>query len=414
MATGSATDKLAIEGGAPVRDVSKDPWPVWPANTEEEWRVRAEPALRKVYLSGAEGLVNPRREEFERAFARYCGAGHAALVNNGTNAISAAVAATLDLDGLGDGGEVIVPNYTYIATAGAPLFLGCSLAFVDIHPESFTLDPSAVEDAITERTVAILPVHVGGHPADMDALNAIAGRRGLAVIEDCAQAHGAQHKGRPVGVIGDAGAFSFQSTKNLTSGEGGAVVTDDEEVHERVIDLIDGGRRRGGGRWEYPRLGWNLRPSAYLAALLTVRMESLEEQTESRTRSTGYLSGELSKIGGIAPPTLMPWATRHAFHLFSITYDPEAFGGLSRDSFVRALVAEGVPCMNGYTPLSESPAMRSIAGRYPGRVRTHPCPTVESVSESSVWLLQELFLGDRKDMDCIVEAVAKIKRAFTG
>ena len=298
MATGSATDKLAIEGGAPVRDVARDPWPAWPANTENEWRVRVEPVLREVYLSRLEGLASPRRQEFERAFARYCGAGHAVLVNNGTNAISAAVAATLDLDGLGDGGEVILPNYTYIATAGAPLFLGCSVAFVDIHAESFTIDPSAVEDAVTERTVAILPVHVGGHPADMDALNAIARRHGLAVIEDCAQAHGAQYKGQPVGAVGDAGAFSFQSTKNLTSGEGGAVVTDDDEVHERVIDLIDGGRRRGGGRWEYPRLGWNLRPSAYLAALLTVRMESLEEQTESRARNAEYLSGELVKMDG--------------------------------------------------------------------------------------------------------------------
>ena len=336
------------------------------------------------------------------------------LVNNGTAAISAAVAAVLDLDGLGDAGEVIIPNYTYVATASAPMFLGCSVAFVDIHPESFSIDPSSVEEAISERTVAILPVHVGGHPADMDALNSVAAKHGLAVIEDAAQAHGARYRDRPVGAVGDAGAFSFQSTKNLTSGEGGAVVTDDNEVFDRVVDLMDGGRTRGGARWEYPRLGWNFRPSAYQAALLGIRLRSLEEQTERRAANAQYLSAELRKVGGIEPPRLMPWTTMHAFHLHSMLYEPESFGGRSRDEFADAVTAEGVPCMNGYTPLSESPAMRSVAARYPERVRTLPCPTVDSVSKRSVWLLQELLLGERRDIDCIVDAVAKVRLAFAG
>jgi len=195
MTPATTSERLAIDGGTPVRDRKSKPFPDWPPVSETEWSETIEPRLRDVYLSGSEGLPAPVGQAFEQAFASYCGAGYGVIMPHGTDAISAALAGALDLDGLGEGGDIILPNYTFIATASAPLSLNCSLSLVDVDPESGTLDPAAVEAAITDRTTAILPVHLAGHPADMDSLMAIARKHGLAVVEDCAQAHGAEHRG---------------------------------------------------------------------------------------------------------------------------------------------------------------------------------------------------------------------------
>ncbi|MDP6506643.1 MAG: DegT/DnrJ/EryC1/StrS family aminotransferase, partial [Planctomycetota bacterium] len=159
----TTTAKLAIDGGTPVRDRESNPWPTWPHNTEEIWQDEIEPALKKVYLGRQEGLPATNSEAFGEAFAKYCDAEYGIMMPHGTDAIAAGLTGALDLDGLGDGGEVIIPNYTFIATASAPLSLGCSLALVDMDRESFTILPEAIEAAITGRTVAILPVHIGGH-----------------------------------------------------------------------------------------------------------------------------------------------------------------------------------------------------------------------------------------------------------
>jgi dTDP-4-amino-4,6-dideoxygalactose transaminase len=402
-----------MDGGTPVRT---RPWPSWPDNTEEEWRSTVEPALREVYLSRTEALPNPKAAAFGDAFAEYCGTRHGLMMPHGTDSIAAALSGALDLDGFGDGGEVILPNYTFVATASAALDVRCTLAFVDIDPETYTLSPEAVEAAIRPgKTVALLPVHLAGHPADMDRLNALARKHGLKVIEDCAQAHGAEVNGKKVGSLGDAGAFSFQSSKNLTSGEGGAVTTDDLDTYHRVISFSNVGRRPGGARWEYHRLGWNYRPSEYLAALLLTRLPRLEEQTRRRNANAAYLSNLLKGIEGIHPPQLAPWTTLHAYHLYSFRYDPDAFGGRSRNDFVNALDAEGIPCTPGYTlPLTEEGGLKRLRERYPHPVRVEPCPNVEATCRSTVWLYQNELLGDERDMDDVAEAVEKIQRAFRG
>ncbi len=415
MATVSASEKLAVEGGAPVRDLTKNPWPAWPQNTEEEWEQEIEPAMREVYLQKVEGLPATQAEAFGQAFAAYCDARYGIMMPHGTDAISAAVAGALDLDGLGDGGEIMIPNYTFIATASAPLSTRCSLALVDIDPVCFTMDPEAVEAAVTDRTVGILPVHVGGHPADMDALNAVAKKHNLVVVEDCAQAHGAEHRGHKVGPLGHVGAYSFQSSKNLTSGEGGCIVTNDQDIRDQAHAFKDVGRRPGGERWEYPRHGWNYRTSEYLAAILLRRLSKVESQTGLRNENAAYLSGELEKIGGITPPRALPWVTQHGYHLYMMLYEPEAFGGRSRDAFVKALQAEGISSTPGYErPLTDEGALKTVSEQYPHLVRRLPCPNVEYTCKHSVWLYQSMLLGAQKDMDDIVEAVAKIKRAFAG
>ncbi len=407
------SNQLAISGGTPIRNIENNPWPSWPLNTPQEWESKIEPLLRQVYLSGNEGSGGTMIERFSEQYARYSGTNYALFMPHGTDSISAALAGALDLDGFSDGGEVIVPNYTFVATASAVLERRCTVAFVDISPETFTLDAEAVEAAIRPETRAILPVHLGGHPADMGALQEIAQQHQLAIIEDCAQAHGAEYHTKKVGSLSDVGAFSFQASKNLTSGEGGMVTTNDKDIHDRVCAFMNVGRAPGGARWEYPRLGWNYRPSEYLAAILQVRLELLETQTDLRNRNAAYLSNALETIPGITPPKLATWVTKHGYHLYCLKYNPEEFGGTSRQEFVNALSAEGIPCSIGYrSPLSQEPGMAHVAQKYPHLIRTLPCPNAALVCEQSVWLFQNLFLGSKTDMAQIVAAITKIQRAW--
>ncbi len=407
------SNRLAILGGTPVRNTESEPWSAWPLTTSEEWESRVEPLLREVYLSGNEGSGGTMINRFGEQYAEYTGTNYALFMPHGTDSISAALAGALDLDGFSDGGEVIVPNYTFVATASAVLERRCTVVFVDISPETFTIDPEAIEEAITPETRAILPVHLGGHPADMGALQEIAQRHQLAIVEDCAQAHGAEYQTKKVGSLSNVGAFSFQASKNLTSGEGGMVTTNDKDIHDRVCAFMNVGRAPGGARWEYPRLGWNYRPSAYLAAILLVRLERLEIQTDRRNRNAAYLSGALEAIDGITPPQLAPWATKHGYHLYCLKYHPEGFSGKTRQEFVNALSAEGIPCSIGYrSPLSEEPGMAHVAKKYPHLIRSLPSPNAASVCEQSVWLFQNLFLGSEADMDQIAEAIAKIHKAW--
>ncbi len=407
------SNRLAISGGTPVRNTESEPWQSWPLTTTEEWESKVEPLLREVYLSGNEGSGGTMINRFGEQYAEYTGTNYALFMPHGTDSISAALAGALDLDGFSDGGEVIVPNYTFVATASAVLERRCTVVFVDISPETFTIDPAGIEAAITSETRAILPVHLGGHPADMGALKEIAQRHQLAIIEDCAQAHGAEYQTKRVGSLSDVGAFSFQASKNLTSGEGGMVTTNDKDIHDRVCAFMNVGRAPGGARWEYPRLGWNYRPSEYLAAILLVRLELLEMQTDRRNHNAAYLSSALEAIDGITPPQLAPWATKHGYHLYCLKYDPEGFGGRSRQAFVDALSAEGIPCSIGYrSPLSEEPGMAYVAAKYPHLIRSLPSPNAALVCEQSVWLFQNLFLGSATDMDQISEAIAKIHKVW--
>lgn len=402
---------LAIDGGTPVRTAG---WPAWPDVSEAEWTSRVEPRLRQVYLSRQEGLPNPQSAAFEEAFGAYIGVEHALLTSHGTDALMCLVAGALDVDGIGDGGEVICPEYTFIASASAPLAMGCSIAFCDIDRETFNLSPAAVEAAITERTVGIMAVHLGGMACDMDALRQIAERHGLALMEDCAQAHGAEHHGRHVGGLGHGGAFSFQSSKNLCSGEGGMVTTNDPNVYRLAFAYRNIGRFPGGERWEHPVLGGNYRCSEYLAALLSARLETFDEQANRRDANGRYLNELLAGIEGVTPPVRMPWCTRHAYHLYMCHYDPDAFGGHSRAEFVRALSAEGIACGAGYAmPLSQQESLRMVAEKHPGRIRVEPAPNTAWVIEHAFWFTQNQLLADRAAMDDIATAIAKIQAAWT-
>ena len=404
--------RLAIDGGEPVR---QRPFPAWPV-----WDEREERALLDVLRSGRWGEIDGTAvERFQTRFAALQDARHCVVVANGTAALRVAFRAL----GVGIGDEVIVPPYTFIATASAALEVGAIPIFADIDPDTYLLDPAAAEAAITPRTRAIVPVHVAGCPADMDALGEVAARHGLYLLEDAAQAHGAAWRGQGVGALGNLGTFSFQASKNLNAGEGGALVTNDGDLAELIWSLHNVGRVRDGAWYRHEILAGNERLTEFQAALLLAQLERLPEQMARREAAATYLDRELAAIEGIRPLRRDPRVTVHAHHLYILRYDAAAFGGLKRDQLVRALKAEGIPCSTGYTPLSDSPAIRrevehllALLGRR-DRAPAVVIPNAERACREAIWLPQYVLLGDEEDMADIVAAVRKIQRhtvAHTG
>ena len=409
MASSSA-DILAIDGGTPVRT---RPWSRWPVFDETE-----EQAILGFLRSGKWWSVEGTKvHEFEQAFARFQDAQFAVCVTNGTAALEVALRAAH----IGCADEVIVPPYTFIATATAVLSVGATPVFVDVEEESLNIDPSRIEEAITPRTRAIIPVHIAGCPADMDGVLEVARKHNLLVIEDAAQAHAAEWKGTKVGAIGDMGCFSFQASKNLNAGEGGAVVTNNPHWADQVWSVHNVGRVRGGRWYEHHVLGSNFRMTEFQAAILLCQLQRLPDQTERRTRNAQKLTELLSQIPGIRPPRPDPRVTRHAYHLYIFRYNRQAFGGRPREEFLRALSAEGVPCSAGYVPLYKErvfvnrPISNDLCQRSGIKDYSNVyCPVCERVcAEEAVWLYQNMLLGDEEDMTDIATAVAKVQRAFT-
>jgi dTDP-4-amino-4,6-dideoxygalactose transaminase len=400
-------ETLAIHGGTPVR---RKPLPAWPVFGEEEER-RLIAALR----SGKWGKIDGDQvARFEKRFADYHHARHGVGVVNGTTGLRMALLAM----GIEAGDEVIVPPFTFLATASTVVEVNATPVFVDIQLDTFNIDPAAVEAAITPRTVAVVPVHLGGLPCDMDAIMAIAQRHRLTVIEDCAHAHGAEYKGRRVGSIGHMGMFSFQASKNLNSGEGGIVITNDDGLAARLWSIHNCGRRPGRAWYEHFILGGNNRLSEFQGAILHAQWERFEEQAETREENGKYLAARMASIPGIYPQVRTADCTRHGYHLFSFRLDPAKFGA-PRELFLEALAAEGIPAAAAYpVPLYRQPVFKHLLfGPYTGYRNARPdldyrkahCRNCETISfTQGVWLEQRLLLGTREDMDDIAAAAEKI------
>ena len=406
--------RLAVDGGEPVR---RKAFPRWPVYDEREER-----QLMEVLHSGEWGaLKGSKTAEFQARFAAYQGARFGICVPNGTLALEVALSAV----GVGPGDEVVTTPYTFVATANSAISVGAVPVFADIDLDSYNIDPAEVEKAITPRTKAIMPVHMGGRPADLDALREIAARRGVRLVEDACQAWGSEWQGRRVGAIGEIGAFSFQSSKNITAGEGGIIVTNDETLAEAAWSLHNVGRVRGGLWYYHEIVGRNLRITEWQSAVLLAQLERLDEQTERREANAAYLSECLSQIPGLRPLGHDPRVTRQSRHVTIVRYDASAFGGRPRDEFLAALVAEGIePVAPGYVPLNRVPAIRRALaasgeadargfGRaVDGLPELPACPRAEWASGNTIWLFQYALLGDRSDMDDIAEACAKIQHAW--
>jgi dTDP-4-amino-4,6-dideoxygalactose transaminase len=391
-------EKLAIDGGKPVRT---EPFPAWPVYDEDEIE-----ALTEVVKSGKWGaLAGDKVMQFERAFASFQQAKFGLCVVNGTAALEVSMRAL----GIGPGDEVITTPYTFIATPNAAILVGAVPVFVDIDPDTYMIDARLIEGAITERTRAIMPVHLAGCPADMDAILDIAQQHRLFVIEDACQAWGAEWKGRKVGAIGNMGTFSFQSSKNITAGEGGIIVTNDSHLSELAWSLHNIGRCPTGEWYGHLRVGWNYRMTEWQGAVLLVQFGRLPQQMARRDENAAYLTEQLGQIPGIQPLKVDERVTHHSWHLFILRYDANAFNGLPRHDFIAALCAEGIPCSSGYWSLTRAPAILNALSAM-GASSPQPCPVSDrACDEEGVWLQQNLLLGTETDMDSIVEAMAKIQ-----
>lgn len=396
---------LALLGGPKVRT---RPFPAWPVFGEPEER-----RLLETLHSGKWGKLHGNQvAEFEQRFAALHGCRQGIAVVNGTVSLRIALMA----GGIQAEDEVIVPPYTFLATATAVLESNAVPVFADVSLETFNLDPAAVEAAVTPRTRAIIPVHMGGQVADMTALLGIARKHDLLLIEDAAHAHGALTTKGPAGSFGQMSSYSFQSSKNLTCGEGGIVLTSNDRLAEACRSIHNCGRLESGAWYEHHVMSGNYRLGEFQAAVLNAQLDRMIEQTETRDRNGRWLAERLSRIAGVHPQVRPADCTRHSYHLFLMRLDADAFGA-PREAVLEALRAEGIPISSGYAlPLYRQPLFLNRAfGPYLPQARERldygkvQCPNCELIcGEQGAWLEQSVLLGSTDDMQDIVNAFEKV------
>lgn len=389
--------------------VNPTAWPVSDA-TEEK-------ALLDVLHSGKWGrtaIPNGKVKEWEGVFAERMKAKYCVATSSGTTALLSALGAL----NVGPGDEVVLPPYTFVATFNVITANFALPVFADIDAASFQIDPAKAAAAITPATKVLMPVHIGGSPADLDAMNKLAKERKLTLLEDACQAPGADWKGSPVGTVGIGGCFSFQASKNLTSGEGGAVVTNDEAFANQVYNFHTPGAPKPVPSWGRAA---NYRLTEFQASLLLAQYARFNKQQDTRNANANHLTAQLKQIPGIAPAKLLGEGSRSGWHLYMMRYDKQRFSGLSREKFLKALSAAGVPASSGYASLTLTPHVKALAAnphyqRIYGKDRMaqwleqSACPVNAKLVEEAVWLGQTKLLDSRSEMDRIAQTIADIQK----
>jgi dTDP-4-amino-4,6-dideoxygalactose transaminase len=372
----------------------------------------------------AEDEANPQSmvARFQRAFARAHDCQYGICAANGTVTMEIGLRAL----GIRPGDEVIVPAYTYVATATAVLMVGSVPIFVDIEADTYNTDPGRVEEAITAQTRAIIPVHFGGQPCAMDAINELARQHDLKVLEDAAHAHGSSYNTRHCGALADMGSFSFQLSKNMTAGEGGVITTNRTDYAEACEMLVWAGRKKGQPWYKHFVLASNARMTEFQGALLLGQLRRLPEQNARRAANARLLDELLGGIEGIVPLVTRPSTTAHSHHIYMFRYRPEAFAGLDKHRFVAALQAEGITgAFAGYTmPLYRNPLFTEknfFGGSWPLDSWEHSrqldyaafeerCPVSErACAVEAVWIPQTMLLADETAIRDIARAVRKVQ-----
>ena len=399
---------LALLGGEKAKS---KPFPIWPHYDEAEER-----ALKQVLESRIWWRTpGTKTLEFEQAFAKFHGARHGIAVTNGTAALEVTMAGL----GIGAGDEVILPDFTFVATASAVLFAQALPVLVDVDPGTYCINPDLVEEAITPRTKAVIAVHMGGHPADLDRLKKITGRKKLALIEDSSHAHASEWKGKRIGTFGVAGTFSFQSSKLMTAGEGGIIISNDEKFERQARSVHDCGRMPG--KWFYSHFiyGSNYRLSEWQGAVLQAQLGRLDEQTKVRHRNARLLDRLLGTIPGITPQKLDDRCTRNGQYAYIFHVNKKDFAGIATDRFVAAMNAEGIPNQASYPPLDQLHMFRN--GEYRKRLcgkqakQRHAFlkrrfPETQKAAWETVWIPQPALLGDEEDVEEIAASLRKIQK----
>ena len=392
--------ELAIFGGSPLR---KEPFPAWP---------RVTPEMRESLLDTFEnqqwGVGSETINIFNNEFAKMQDAKFALSIHSGTSAIWICLKAA----GIEAGDEVILPSYTFIATATAVVLANAVPVFADINLETENIDPLSVQSLITSKTKAIIPVHTGGAPADLGALLKISKKHNIPIIEDAAQAHGSMLNDNKVGALGLGGIFSFQTSKNMSAGEGGAIVSNDESFIDACFSYHNCGRVRNGKWYEHYRLGSNLRMSALNAAILLPQIKSTNSDFLMRERSRKILDEGIANIDGLVPLKLIH-GTRSSNHIYIIRYKKEIFHNIKREIFFKAMQAEGVYTYKGWSPLYKEPLFSINPKEYPwlenidynGLFHDN---TEAFAQEQAVWLRQNHLIGTDNDLQDIINAFEKV------
>jgi dTDP-4-amino-4,6-dideoxygalactose transaminase len=404
--------RLAILGGKALRTKA---WPKWPVHGPEDER-NLLAVLNSEKMHGWH--CGEWNERFERAYADFQDARYGVACANGTVAIEAALLAA----GIGFGDEVITTPYTFVATTSSILKVNALPIYADIHEATGNLDPDDVERRITPKTKAIVPVHVGGMPVDIDRFDEIGRKHKLTVIYDAAHGWGSQWRGKGVGAYGQFNTYSFQTSKNITCGEGGIILSCDQLLANTARSYVNCGRAIEGGWYEHFLVGANLRMSEFAAALLMAQLGRLEAQTAVRTRNAAVLRKLLERTEGIRLPPEDARVTRRAFHIFQMLYDKEAWKGMSRDRFIAALDAEGIPLIKGWSlmyrlglfaqerPFKSCPALYlTPKGERPDYLNLR-LPNAEKLSgETGLWLMQSHLLAEESDMKDVADGMAKVR-----
>jgi dTDP-4-amino-4,6-dideoxygalactose transaminase len=405
------SERLALLGGEPTCNFN---WPGWPVHGATE-----EAQLLEVLRSG-QWWYGEKVRRFEREFAAFQGAAYGVTCTNGTTAIEMALRAL----GIVPGDEVIVPPYTFIATASAVVTVGAIPIFADIEPDTLCLDPDDAARKISPRTRAIIPVHVSGRIADMQRINALAQKHNLAVLEDAAHAWGSQLDGRGAGTLGRCGTFSFQVSKNLTAGEGGILVTDDKELADLCRSFSHCGRTEGSAWYDHNNLGSNLRMTEFQAAVLLAQLARLPDQVTHRQANAALLDQALDGIASITLLGPTPQMTRRSYHMYIFRVN-EAELGIPRGRFLEALQAEGVPASEGwYRPLYHNALFEKAHIGPPHGIRAPlaglnvdyrdvSCPVCEQVCRDAIWIPQNVLLADEGKIMRLADAIRKVAAAAT-
>ncbi len=404
------SNRPAILGGTPVR--AGKSWPAWP-----QWDDSERSGLGQVLESGAwSSSLGEQASHWAAELAAFQGARHGLAVTNGTHTLEAALAAC----GIGEGDEVIVPAITFVATASVVLAVNATPVLVDVDADSLCIDVAAAEAAVTERTRAIMPVHIAGRACDMDALVELCSRHGLAMVEDCAHAPGTRWRGRSVGSFGSFGSFSFEASKLITAGEGGALTTNDEALRARAWSYVNCGRVEGEHWYHHASYGSNLRMTEWQGALLRAQLRRYPEHHRIREERAALLDAELEKVPGLRPQSGDPRIDSRAHYAYVLHYDAREFGGMSMGGLEAALAAEGIDFGDCYPSLNKLELFRQ--GNFAPRLRGGApkidygglsLPRAEQVAANTIWLSHPMLLAEPEDVLDIARALARIQSNAT-
>ena len=397
--------ELAISGGSKVRTT---PFPAWPYYDETERQ-----AVNRV-LDSRNWWANQGTEvkEFEKEWSKYTNAKASFAVTNGTHTLEVIFLAL----GIGDGDEVIVADWSFLATISTILTVNAIPKIVDVDRLTGTIDIKQAESAITRKTKAIVCVHVAGSMSDMDGLLALGKKHGIAIIEDSAHAHGSRWNGQHAGTIGDAGSFSFQSSKLMTAGEGGVITTKREDLIPMFKSYINCGRGEGIWYYRHLRLGGNYRLSEWQGAVLRAQLARFETQQKNRAANANYLNEEIAKIPGFKPQGRYKGCTDQGNYCYVVEVESQKLSGASRDQIRHALLAEGMSLTTAYPPLHRLEMFKdraSLGPRLRGKVtkiryNKQKFPVTDHLAENTLWFNTNVLMGDRSDATSVLEALTKV------